>query len=816
MKALVSIPLIAACAFALAVAACGPSTAPDASPSPRDRTTDGRGTGGGGTPGLDGGGGGGSGGGGGGGGAIPRGCPDDPQYFKDKIWPTLAVQCIGCHSSDGLARTSRLGLTRSDDATTTRANFEMVRDLALEKQGSVSVLLLRPSGRYSSGHPGGTLISEGSATYADFQTFVERVSGDGSHCRKEPPQTCMAGSTTLGPRQLRRLTRLEYDATVRDLFQITSEWGKSFPPDDVVDGFDGNAAALKVGPLLADKYAGAAEEIAALVAKDPGKLAPCAVDGGDACAATLVGDVGGRVFRRPLTSGELSRYQNLFKVGAAGGFSEGARIVLAAMLQSPSFLYRSELGVRQNDGTYALTPYEIASELSYLFWGSMPDAELFAAARDGTLSEPGTLLAQAKRLLASPRSRAMLDHFAVQWLDIAGLSQIVKDEMVYPGLTPALREAMRAETLALFDHIARRDDGKLGELLTAPYTFVNDDLAAFYGIAAPPGDGGAGGLRRVDVGAAHRGGVLTHASVLATQAKPTIPSPIHRGKLVRERFLCQKPAPPPPGLNAQLPPVDPKLSNRERFAAHSKNEPCASCHRLLDPIGFAFEGFDGIGKYVGAADTTGQIVDSPHTDATFDGPLALARILAESTDVQSCFALEWFRYATGLTENQELSCLVEEVGRTFKASGASLPELFVALTKTAHFRMRRGNPDGATTPPGVDGGVVTPPGDGGTPPPPVQDAGTPRDAGTPPSPDIEVARKNDSQWDKGYCDSVTVTNKGTSAVEWVIVLSVEGTINQIWNAVNTGASGQVTFRGVDFNKRLDPGQSGSFGFCAMR
>jgi hypothetical protein len=769
---------------AASVFACGPSTIPEkAPPSPPS------------PPAEDGG--------------APVGCPDDMLYFQGKIWPTLSVQCVGCHNADGLAKASRLVLTRSDDADTARQNFETVRKVALEKQGPTSILVLRPSGKYAAGHPGGAVFAEGSATYADFATFAERVASDGSKCTSDPPEACAPGVNQLGPRQLRRLTRLEYDNTIRDLFQIDSVWGAAFPPDDVVDGFDGNAAALRIGPLLADKYAGAADEIATVVARDLGKLAPCAAAGDEACATTMISDVGARIFRRPLATGEAARYQALYKIGAAGGFGEGIKVVFSAMLQSPLFLYRSELGVRQSDGTYALTPFEIASELSYLFWATTPDTELFAAARDGSLADAATIEVQAKRLLASPRSRAMLDHFAAQWLDIDRLAQAVKDETVYPGFSPGLRASMRAETLALFDFVVHRG-GKLPELFTAPYSFVNDDLAMFYGIAPPPpGDGGATGLRQVDVASAHRGGLLTHGSILASQAKPTIPSPIHRGKLVRERLLCQKPPPPPPGLNAELPPVDPKLSNRERFSAHAKNEPCASCHRLMDPIGFAFEGFDGIGRYVGSADTRGQIVESPTTDATFDGPLELGQLLAKSRDVERCFSLEWFRFASGMQENQSLSCLVDEVARSFSASGASLPDLFLALTRTSHFRARRAGADGAPSLPGVDGGGPT------LPPPPPSDAGAPRDAGAP-NPDLVVTRKTDSQWDKGYCDAVTVTNKGMIATEWVIVLTIEGTINQVWSAVATGATGSVTFRGADFNKRLEPGQSGSFGFCAMR
>ena len=740
-------------------------------------------------------------------GGTAIGCPGDDLFFRDKIWPTLSVQCIGCHNPDGLAKSSKLVLTQASDQAAMQRNFEATRRVAFEKQGSTSILLLRPTGKYVGGHPGGTVFTDSSTAYADFARFIERVGSDGTQCGTDAPPSCGDASRHVGPRLLRRLTRLEYDNTVRDLFQIESAWGTSFPPDDVVDGFDGNARALRVGPLLADKYAGAAEEIAAAVAVDLTKLAPCAANGDDACAATIVSGTGARIFRRPLTTSEATRYQALYKTGAAGGFAEGIKLVLAAMLQSSSFVYRTEVGIRQSDGTYALTSYEIASELSYLFWQSLPDTELWAAARDGSLTDPANIVSQAKRMLASPRSRAMLDHFVAQWLDVDRLAQAVKDETVYPGFTPSLRSAMRAETIALFDSLVR-SGGKLPELFTAPYSFANDELAAFYGINVPPSDGGGtAGLHKIDVAGAHRGGVLTHGSVLATQAKPTLASPIHRGKLVRERLLCQKPSPPPPGLNAQLPPVDPKLSNRERFTMHSKNEPCASCHRLMDPIGFAFEGFDGVGRYVGAADTHGEIVDSPNTNAMFDGPVDLGQILAQSADVERCFALEWFRYASGLTENQDLGCLVDDVTKSFHGSGATLADLFVGLTQTAHFRFRRDRDDGATSPPAADAGNTTPP--------PPTDAGAPPDA-APPTPDLVVARKTDSQWDKGYCESVSVTNKGMTGVDWVIALTVDGTLNQVWNAVATGSTGTVTFRGVDFNKHLESGQTGSFGFCATR
>lgn len=476
-------------------------------------------------------------------------------------------------------------------------------------------------------------------------------------------------------RRLRRLTRFEYDNTIHDLLGIESTWGRRFPADSVVAGFDNDPASLRVGPLLADKLRAAAEEIAAAV--DVKTLLPCPDAPSDDCARSFIRAFGGRAFRRPLAGADVDRYLMLHRnIAAQDGFTEGVRWVIAAMLQSPHFLYRPELGAPAGDA-FALTDHEIASELSYLFWASMPDEELFAAAEAGALHTREQIAAAAARLLASPRSRPMLDHFAAGWLGLDAVRAVDRPLASYPGFTPSVREAMVAESFALFDRVARA--GRLPELFLSTESDRTDELAAFYGPDA----------------AAHRVGILSHGSLLASLARPDSPSPVLRGKLVRERLLCQPLAPPPPGANLQLPPVDPHASNRERFAAHSKNPYCATCHRLIDPIGFGFERFDAVGRYhetdaAGPIDERGAIVGSPRTDGDFQGVGELAARLAASPDVADCFARQWVTYGYG--ESADTSCVLEEAGAALRGGGLRVADLLVALTAAADFRLRLPDP----------------------------------------------------------------------------------------------------------------------------
>ena len=318
----------------------------------------------------------------------------------------------------------------------------------------------------------------------------------------------------------------------------------------------------------------------------------------NAQARVIVGEFARRAWRRPVEAGELDDLMRLYATTTAEGesFEAGVKLALQAVLVSPHFLFRGEIPT----GTVvALTPvrarpvgeFALASRLSYFLWSSMPDDELLDLASRGTLRQ--NLDVQLRRMLASPKARALVTNFAGQWLEIRNLKFVEPDKKLFPGFDEGLRTAMRDETEAFFEHIMRQDRSVL-EFLTADYTFVNERLAKHYGLPGVTGDE----LRQVSLASTPRRGVLTQASVLTITSNPTRTSPVKRGKWVLEDLLGTPPPPPPPVV-PELPndgkPVTGTL--RHQMEEHRANPTCASCHARMDPIGFGLENFDAIGAF---------------------------------------------------------------------------------------------------------------------------------------------------------------------------------------------------------------------------
>lgn len=756
---------------------------------------------------------------GGGGSGPSAGCADDLQFFEANVYkPILAQKCAVCHGDGGLAKGTRLVLRPASEEGYLEKNFAMVKMLAAATEGDTSLLLLKPSGKAMGGHTGGKVVPFDSPEYHTLQTFVARVT-EGKEC-DSGVKSCTTPAP--GPRLLRRLSRSEYDATIHDLFNIESTWGASFTSDIVVNGFDNNAAALRVSPLLAEQARKAAEAIAKAVIASPGQNLPCDVATGDAaCAGKLIDTLGKRAFRRPVSADDHARYLALYDLVAKDdGFAVGAEAVITAMLQSPSFLYRTELGDAAQpggEGAIKLTPYEVATELSYFLWGTMPDAVLFAAADAGELATPAQIETQARRLLADPRSRATIQRFVEAWLEIDRLPNIPKDATTYPELDAAARVAQREETRRFVTHVMEEGTGTLSELLTSRTSFLSPELAKLYGVVAPTGPKDAEGFAEASFEGTARAGILTQGSVITTHSKPSSSSPIHRGKLVRERLFCQPLPPPPAGLMVQPPPIDPSLTTRERYAAHATMEPCASCHRLIDPIGFGFERFDGIGRERDAEagqkiDASGEILATPGSDGTFDGTVDLAAKLAASPDVHACFATQWMRFAYGIEEGAETSCLVDKLGQDFEKNGLEIEDLIVALTLAPRFAERTidgSEGSSSSTGSGAGGTASSSATSGGS-----SSAGA--GGGGPATSDLLVSTMIDSQWATGYQMAVKVTNQGSAPITWSVTLTVDGKITDLWNASSVPAGAKTTFTGKDFNAVLDPGASTSFGFVATK
>lgn len=507
-----------------------------------------------------------------------------------------------------------------------------------------------------------------------------------------------------GPAPIRRLTRVEYNNTVYQLFGDNSQPASAFPPDEEAGGFDNQAGVLVVSPLLAENYLSAAENLAAT--HTPALMQQLPNCQGDAIdEATCAGDAdafvrgfGKLVFRRPLTEAEVHTYVNLFTRGTAldqvpYSPSLGVQLVVAALLQSPHFLYRVEFGMADpSEGDVVeLTDHEIASRLSYLLWNAMPDAILFEAADAGRLRDPAEIEAQARRMLDTPRAREAVKNFHRQWLHLDEIEPIIlasgKDPDIYPEFYDGLPFLWRSETEAFIDHAVFEENGNVEFLFTAPYTMMNEELAEFYGIDGPTGVG----FRRVDLDPGKYAGFMTQPGLMARFAKPDRSSPIHRGKFVRETILCQVPPPPPDNI-PEPPSVDESQTTREQFAEHSENPACAGCHALMDPIGFGFEHFDGIGRYRDTEwgleiDAAGEL-QGTDIDGAFNGAIELAQRLASSDQVKACVASQWFRFGYGRFETDEDDCSVDEIHEAFAASGYDIKELIIALTRTDAFRYR--------------------------------------------------------------------------------------------------------------------------------
>lgn len=500
---------------------------------------------------------------------------------------------------------------------------------------------------------------------------------------------------------LRRMTRFEYNNTVRDLLGDITEPANVLPPEEEVQGFDNQAAALTVSDLLAEQYMKVAEGVSERATADLSKLLPgCnpATDGDEACGAELISSLGRRAFRRPLTEAETEKFQTLFDTAMAdadlGTFEIAAQLVIQAMLQSPHFLYRPEFGSTPKGGDVVqLTSWEMASKLSYMLWNTMPDEKLFEDAEAGKLETKAEIEAQARRMLTDDRARAAVRNFHRQWLKLVHLDTISKDSGIYPAYSDDLRPLWKEEIESFVEHVVLDGDGKLETLLTASYSYMNNELATFYGedVVGPLPEGEE--FVKVSLDPSRRAGLVTQGALMATHAKGDQSSPVFRGKFVREQLMCQSLPLPPADLVIVPPELDSSKTTREQFEEIGANPDCSGCHALMNPIGFGFEHYDGIGLWRETQndkpiDATGKITGSDDIDGEFDGAVQLADRLAGSDEVATCVMTQWFRFGYNRTVTEEDSCNISDLREVFVASGYDISELLVALTQTDSFLNR--------------------------------------------------------------------------------------------------------------------------------
>ncbi len=532
----------------------------------------------------------------------------------------------------------------------------------------------------------------------DSQGATEDAGDEGGPASESgaPAGVCDEPSVDTSP--LRRLTRSQYDNTVSDLLGVAGTPSAAIASDEKVGAFFSNASA-PVAELIVEQYMRVAEELAQTATANLDALVPCDhVADPLGCGATFVEAFGLRAFRRPLTPDERTAMIALFELGhAEGGFASGFTLVVEAFLESPQFLYHLEFGLEpelpatDSGDVVALDSFELASRLSYFLWDSMPDDALFDAASADELDTPQRLRAQAERMLADPRAAAAIANFHMQWLRLDKLAELEKNATAYPTFSPELRAAMAAETARFADHVIRFDDGRLETLLTASYSLLDEPLFALYQLERPADHDPA---IPVELDPSQRAGLLTHASVLATHAHADQSSPVHRGVFVRENLLCQPLAPPPPDVDVVPPELDPNASTRERFERHRSDPSCNGCHSLIDPLGFGFEHYDGIGAFRTdeggkPIDASGEVVGGDAPDNTFDGAIELGQRLAQSELVRTCVAQQWFVYGFGRLRGEGDDCSFDQLRTSFAESGHNVRELLLAIVMTDSFRYRR-------------------------------------------------------------------------------------------------------------------------------
>lgn len=454
-----------------------------------------------------------------------------------------------------------------------------------------------------------------------------------------------------------RLSRPQWENAVRDLLQLAdiSDVSAQVTGDALV-GLDNEAEALRIGQQLRADLEKAATSLADKVALDPAALARLvpadAPASGAERATAFIKTFGARAYRRPLTSDELAAYQALFTRGASvypadDAFVAGAKLVLSAFLQSPHFLYRSELSTAVAAGRIALSDYEVASKLSFAVASTMPDAELFAAAAGGKLHDKAEVQKQATRLLIGEKGGLSVDHLHFQMYRLGTYDGIVRNPATFPEFTPQTPSAMRQEVLKFLRYVFDQGQGVSG-IFSTPVGFVNKTLAPLYGL---PGTFGTE-LTRVDLDPNQRSGLLTLAGFLSSYAVVDDPDSIHRGVFVNQRILCKELPPPDPKATV-LKPLDVGMTNRERVEATTGPGTCGQgCHStMINPPGFAFEHFDAVGKY--RAQDRGKPVNAASayefSDGlkSFDGAIEFSHLLAQSPQAHACYLQNWMGYING-------------------------------------------------------------------------------------------------------------------------------------------------------------------------
>jgi hypothetical protein len=515
-----------------------------------------------------------------------------------------------------------------------------------------------------------------------------------------------------GPQILRRLNSTQFRNTLRSVFNDLVPADANPLNDPLTLGYDVDSDDLLIQGLESQAIGSVAETISA-AARQNGLIQQlannCTNLADNNCRVTFVNNVASRLYREPLDNERRDRLVALFTAQGPGGeqlvtdFADGAELVIQAAIQSPYMLFRREIGTPMGNGEFQLTQHEIASELAYMLTNNPPDDQLRQAADNNQLGSSDQILAQAERLLQTETAQDVLGGFVTAWLDVDRLESKVKAGL---DIAPELREAMLEETRQLFLDVFF-NGGTIGDLFSAQYTFMNQELASFYGMQ---GAANAQDFSEVDIsGDVRVPGVLGHGSYLAAHALADNSSPVQRAFVVRERILCNDLPPVPSDLDTNLRPQPPDATSRDRYRAHSENGVCYNCHQLMDPVGFTFESYDGYGRF--RETESGKPIDSSGALPLMDesGPIFrsdgsvlsvpmgsvvdLANYLSLSEQARACLVNNLSYYAYGIANankwaSDDKVCTDHFIRQVARDSNNTLRSVMTGILTAPHFTRR--------------------------------------------------------------------------------------------------------------------------------
>ena len=562
----------------------------------------------------------------------------------------------------------------------------------------VALVLAGCSGEISSRNGGRPPASTGGDP-----TAVDPVTG--LPTTPDPATGAVPGAQACTPAALPRtrvwrLSHGQLKNTLADVFQYAGTAVDSLPPDARLDGFANRADRLGLSQLLLEHYFAIGDEVGADVVRRSSEFLGCPVAqlGEGSWLADFLRKVGRRAWRRPLDDADVQGLTGVYAASAKADSPEaGLKSVVSALLLSPNFLFRTELGpiTDQPGATVRLTDFELAASLAYMLWDGPPDDALLDLAAAGKLHEPATLAAEARRMFkSSKRAPDAMNAFLRQWLKIEDLPTQTKDNTLFPFYSAQVGQDLLDETRLFFDDIvfAPGGDRSVRTLLTSTKGFANARTAAIYGLDTAALDPKS--LSKVDLNPKRRRGLLTSGAFLAGHAGGDATKVVDRGSFLREEFLCAEVPAPPQNFKFEDAAITEDMTAREKLLIHAKNPACGSCHHLFDGIGFALENYDAVGRFRETEhgkmiDPTGVLPLPDGGEISFANFVDLIDQLAKKPDVYNCFATQYLSYATGRGMREIDSCERANLLANFAQSGYRVDGLVVGLVTSTAFTARR-------------------------------------------------------------------------------------------------------------------------------